>query len=340
METGHDVFDTRYRHKDGHLVELEISVSYTNIRGGVFFVFCRDISERKCQEAVLKLSALVLNASTASIVVTDADNRIVNVNPAFTQITGYECSEAIGRNPNMLSSGKQSKGFYRCMWQALTETGHWEGEWWNRRKDGAEYAEQVNMYVLRNPDDSVYRYVKIATDITDKKRMDEHVWRLANYDAVTNLPNRRLFLDRLEQEMKKCRRSGESLALFFVDLDRFKEINDEYGHDVGDLLLVEAACRISSCIRSTDIVARQGGDEFTVLLTGLAETSQVDVVAGNITELLAQPFQIGDIEASISGSIGISVYPNDAADEEALIRKADQAMYSAKSQGRNRFIYA
>jgi diguanylate cyclase (GGDEF)-like protein len=163
---------------------------------------------------------------------------------------------------------------------------------------------------------------------------------LANYDAVTNLPNRRLFLDRLEQEMKKCRRSGESLALFYVDLDRFKEINDEYGHDVGDSLLVEAACRISSCIRTTDIVARQGGDEFIVLLTGLTETSQVDVVAESITDLLAQPFLIGDIEANISGSIGISIYPNDAADEEALIRKADQAMYLAKSQGRNCFIYA
>ena len=340
MEAGHEVFDTRHRHKDGHLVELEISVSYTHIREGVFFVFCRDISERKCQEAVSRLSALVLNASTASIVVTDADNRIVNVNPAFTHITGYECGEAIGRDPSMLSSGKESEAFYRCMWQALKETGHWEGEWWNRRKDGVEYAEQVHMYVLRNPDDSVYRYVKIATDITEKKRLDEHVWRLANYDAVTNLPNRRLFIDRLEQEMKKCQRSGDSLAIFYVDLDRFKEINDEYGHDVGDLLLVEAACRISGCIRSTDIVARQGGDEFIVLLSGLTETSQIDVVAGSIIDLLAQPFLIGDIETNISGSIGISIYPNDADDEKDLIRKADQAMYLAKSQGRNRFRYA
>lgn len=340
METGHDLFETRHRHKDGHILEFEVSVSYADIRGGVIFVFVRDISERKRQEAELRLSDLVLNASTATIMVTDNKNRIVSVNPAFTKITGYESSEAIGRNPNMLSSGKQSKEFYQSMWRILTETGHWEGEWWNKRKDGEEYAEQVNLNVLRNPDGSVSRFVKIAMDITDRKHLDNHVWRLANYDAVTNLPNRRLFLDRLGHEIKKCHRSRGSLALFFIDLDRFKEINDEFGHDVGDHLLVEAACRISSCIRSTDIVARQGGDEFVVLLTDLTETSQVETVAKNITDMLARPFQLGDIEASISGSIGIAIYPHDAADERALIKKADQAMYVAKSKGRNCFSYA
>ncbi len=340
METGHDLWETRHRHKDGHILDVEVSVSYANIRDGIIFVFQRDISERKRQEAELRLSALVLNESSASIVVTDANNRIVNVNPAFTQITGYSPSEAIGCNPNLLNSGKQSKEFYQSMWRILTETGHWEGEWWNRRKDGEEYAEQVNLNVLRNPDGSVYRYVKIASDITDRKRMDDQVWRLANYDAVTNLPNRRLFLDRLGQEIKKCHRSGESLALFFIDLDRFKEVNDEFGHDVGDWLLVEAAHRITSCVRSTDIVARQGGDEFVVLLTGLTESSQVENVAGSMTELIAQPFQLGDIGVSISGSIGIAIYPLDAADEKALIRKADEAMYTAKREGRNRFSYA
>jgi diguanylate cyclase (GGDEF)-like protein/PAS domain S-box-containing protein len=340
METGHDFFETQHRHKDGHILEFEISVSYADIRDGVIFVFVRDIGERKRQEAELRLCALVLNASTASIVVSDANNCIVSVNPAFTHITGYEPSEAMGRNPNLLSSGKQSKEFYQSMWRTLMETGHWEGEWWNRRKDGVEYAEQVNLNVLRNPDGSVYRYVKIASDITDRKRLDDQVWRLANYDAVTNLPNRRLFLDRLEQEIKKCHRSGESLALFFIDLDRFKDVNDEFGHDVGDSLLVEAAHRINSCIRSTDIVARQGGDEFIVLLTGLTESSQIETLAGNITDLMAQPFNLGDIEVNISGSIGIAMYPHDAADERALIKKADQAMYAAKREGRNRFSYA
>jgi diguanylate cyclase (GGDEF)-like protein/PAS domain S-box-containing protein len=340
MENGHDLFEARHRHKDGRILEFEVSVSYADIRGGVIFVFQRDISERKRQDAESRLSALVLNKSTASIVVTDANNRIVSVNPAFTQITGYAPSEAIGRNPNLVSSGKQSKAFYESMWRTLTETGHWEGEWWNRRKDGEEYAELVNLNVLRNPDGSVYRYIKIASDITDRKRLDDQVWKLANYDAVTNLPNRRLFLDRLQHEIKKCHRSGESLALFFIDLDRFKEVNDEFGHDVGDWLLVEAAHRISSCIRSTDIVARQGGDEFVVLLTSLTETSQVEIVAGSITELLARPFHLGDVEVNISGSIGIATYPHDAADEKALIKKADEAMYTAKREGKNRFSYA
>lgn len=340
LATGHDFFETRHRHKDGHLVDLEVSLSYADIRGGVIFVFVRDISERKYQEAELRMAALVVNASTASITVADASNRIVNVNPAFTQITGYAPSEAIGRNPNMLSSGRQSRAFYQSMWQTLTETGHWEGEWWNRRKNGEEYAEQVNLNVLRNPDGSVYRYVKIASDITDKKHLDDQVWRLANYDAVTNLPNRRLFLDRLEQEIRKCHRSGESLALFFIDLDRFKEVNDELGHDAGDWLLAEAASRIGCCIRSTDIVARQGGDEFVVLLTGLTETSQVETVAGSITNLLTRPFDLDNVEVRISGSIGIAMYPQDAADERTLIKKADQAMYKAKRDGKNRFAYA
>jgi len=144
MENGHDLFETRHRHKDGRILEFEVSVSYADIRGGVIFVFQRDISERKRQDAESRLSALVLNKSTASIVVTDANNRIVSVNPAFTQITGYAPSEAIGRNPNLVSSGKQSKAFYESMWRTLMETGHWEGEWWNRRKDGEEYAELVN----------------------------------------------------------------------------------------------------------------------------------------------------------------------------------------------------
>lgn len=340
VETGHDLFETRHRHKDGRILDFEVSVSYADVRGGVIFVFQRDIGERKRQEAELRLAALMLNASSAAMVVTDAANRIVSVNPAFTHITGYAAAEALGRNPSLVSSGKQSPEFYRNMWRILMETGHWEGEWWNRRKNGEEYAEQVNLNVLRHPDGSVYRYVKIASDITDRKRLDDQIWRLANYDAVTTLPNRRLFLDRLHQEIRKSHRSGESLTLFFIDLDRFKEVNDEFGHDVGDALLVEASRRISCCIRSTDIVARHGGDEFVALLIGLTENSQIEAVATNMTRLIAQPFLLGDVEVTISGSIGIAVYPRDAADERALIRKADQAMYGAKRDGRNRFSFA
>lgn len=340
MENGHDIFETKHRHKDGHIVEFEISVSYADIRGGVIFVFVRDISDRKRQQELLQLSSLVVNSCSATVMVTDAANRIVSVNPAFTKITGYQPHEVIGRNPNMLSSGRQSKEFYREMWQALLQTGHWEGEWWNRRRNGEEYAEQVNMNLLRNKDGSIFRHVKIATDITEKRRQDDQVWYQANYDTVTGLPNRRLLLDRLSHELKKCDRTGESLALFYLDLDNFKDINDAYGHEVGDMLLIEASRRISSCIRSTDTVARLGGDEFAVLLIDLAETSRVDTVAKNINHMLAQPFLLHDIEAAVSGSVGIAIYPDDGIDTKELIRKADHAMYAAKRSGKNRYIYS
>ncbi len=340
VETGHDLFETRHRHKEGHFVQLEVSVSYADIRGGVIFVFVRDISERKRLEAELELSALVFNASTASIIVADAEGFIACVNPAFTQTTGYEPHEVIGRNPRLLSSGRQSREFYQNMWQTLDETGHWEGEWWNRRKDGELYAEQVIINIVRNKDGSVYRYVKISSDVTEKKRLDDLIWRQANYDNVTNLPNRRLFLDRLAQEIKKCHRAKESLALLFIDLDRFKEVNDEFGHAVGDRLLVEVSRRVNACIRSSDTVARLGGDEFTVILADLAQTARIETVARNITSVLAQPFHCDEIEASISASMGIAIYPADGSDSNELIKKADQAMYAAKNSGRNRFSYA
>jgi len=340
IATGHDLFETRHRHKDGHFVEFEVSVSYADIRGGVIFVFVRDVSERKRQEAELGLSALVFNASTASIIVADAEGFIVSVNPAFTQTTGYEAHEVIGRNPRLLSSGRQSREFYQDMWQTLEKTGHWEGEWWNRRKDGELYAEQVTLNTVRNKDGSVHRYVKISSDVTEKKRLDDLIWRQANYDSVTNLPNRRLFLDRLEQGIKKCSRDNESLALLFIDLDRFKEVNDEFGHAVGDRLLVEVSRRINACVRSSDTVARLGGDEFTVALADLAKTSRVETVALNIIEVLAQPFQLDGIETSISASMGIAIYPVDASDGDELIKKADEAMYAAKNSSGNRFAYA
>lgn len=339
MQNGHDFFETKHRHKDGHIVEIEANVSYSAIRGGVFFVFVRDISERKRNEEALQLAASVFNASSASIVITDAKNRIVSVNPAFTEITGYAADEVIGRMPNILSSGKQSKEFYQEMWQHLERNKHWHGELWNKRKDGEIYAEELSINVIVNKDGSVHRYVAIFSDITEKKQAEDLMWRQANYDAVTNLPNRRLFHDRLDHELKKCRRSAQSLALFFIDLDRFKEVNDSHGHHIGDLLLIEAARRLNACVRNTDTVARLGGDEFTVILTDMADTSRVEKVASNIRDTLAIPFIINEITLNISGSIGIAIYPDDATVSSDLVTKADIAMYSSKRQGRNRYCF-
>ncbi len=339
VDTGHDFFETRHRHKDGHLVEIEANVSYLDIHGGVFFVFVRDISARKRQEEELQLAASVFNASSASIVITDAHNRILSVNPAFTTITGYKPDEAIGRTPGMLSSGKQSKAFYREMWLSLEHNKHWHGELWNRNKDGEIFAEQLTINVISNRDGTVHRHVAIFSDITEKKQTEDLMWRQANYDTITNLPNRRLFHDRLKQEIKKCRRASQSLALFFIDLDYFKNINDTHGHHIGDQLLIEAAQRLNACVRDSDTIARLGGDEFTVILPELAETIRIEEVADNIRTVLAQPFVINDKVLNISGSIGIAVYPNDTTDENDLIGKADIAMYESKRLGRNRYCF-
>lgn len=339
IENGHDFFETRHRHRDGHLVEIEANVSYSAIRGGVFFVFVRDISKRKRQEEELQLAASVFNASSASIVITDQDNRIISVNPAYTAITGYQPHEAIGKTPNMLSSGKQSKEFYRAMWQSLEHNKHWHGELWNRKKSGEIYAEQLSINVVTHKDGSVHRYVAIFSDITEKKQADDMMWRHANYDTVTELPNRRLFFDRLDQEIRKCRRSNQYLALFFLDLDRFKEINDTYGHEIGDQLLIMAAQRLNACVRNTDTVARLGGDEFTLILTDLADTTRVETVAISIRDTLSTPFVISDIELNISGSIGVALYPDNTTDAYELVAKADIAMYEAKRQGRNRYCF-
>ncbi|MEW5992832.1 MAG: PAS domain S-box protein [Candidatus Zixiibacteriota bacterium] len=340
IQEGHDLFDTKHRHKDGHLLDLEISASYAATNGGTFFVFARDISARKQQEAEARLAALIFNASTASIMASDADNRIVTVNPAFTRATGYELHEVIGKNPRLLQSGRQDQAFYRHMWQTLAQAGHWEGEWWNRRKNGEEYAEQVTMDVVRNRDGSIYRYVKISSDITEKKKLDDLIWRQAHHDAITGLPNRRLFHAQLEKELKLCRKQGQLLALYFIDLDGFKEVNDTHGHDAGDELLLQAAQRIAGSVRGSDTVARLGGDEFTVMLSGLSDTGRVESVGRKILERLSQPFPLAAARVSISASIGVALYPAAGDDVEVLIKEADQAMYAAKNAGKNTLRYA
>ncbi|MEW6563135.1 MAG: diguanylate cyclase [Pseudomonadota bacterium] len=340
VENGYDRFETRHRRKDGTLIDLEASVRYLDVRGGVFFTFMRDITARKRAEEELKIASTVFQFSNAAIMVTDESNRIVSVNPAFTEITGYEFHEVIGQMPSLFKSPRQTPELYEQMWQALNRDGYWEGELWNRHKNGRDYAEFLTISTILDKHGELYRRVAVFTDITEKKHASDLMWRQANYDHATDLPNRRLFFDRLEQEIKKCHRSQQSLALFFLDLDRFKEVNDTHGHDIGDKLLRQAALRINNCVRDTDTVARMGGDEFTVILSGLTETTRVRAVAQNILNALVQPFSIEGIEAEVSCSIGIALYPLDAPDQDALIRRADAAMYAAKSEGRNRFKFA
>ncbi|HSG21547.1 MAG TPA: EAL domain-containing protein, partial [Azonexus sp.] len=298
-----------------------------------------DITEQKQALEALHIASTVYQASTEAMTVTDANNLIISVNPAFEQTTGYRAEEVIGKNPRMLSSGRQDKAFYQAMWQALNASGHWRGEIWNRRKNGEEYLEQLTINTHFNEDGSVNRRVALFSDITERKKAEELIWRQANFDSLTGLPNRRMFYDRLALELKKAHRSSQQLALLFIDLDNFKEVNDSLGHNLGDCLLIEAGQRIVDCVRETDSVARLGGDEFTVLLTEISDTSSVERVTLAILKKLAAPFQLGDEVTMISASIGITTYPRDSVDLGELLKNADQAMYIAKKQGRNRYSY-
>ncbi|TAK62869.1 EAL domain-containing protein [Methylobacter sp.] len=294
-----------------------------------------DITERKDNEEKLKLAHLVYQAIGEAIMVADADNRIVTVNPAFTELTGYTLQEAVGQSTTLLKSGRQNEAFYRLMWSALEITGHWQGEIWNRRKNGEIYLEWLTINTVYDDQNNVRHRVALFSDITDQKHAEQTIWQQANFDSLTGLPNRHMFYERLAQEMKKSQRMGLPLALLFLDLDHFKDVNDTMGHGKGDLLLKEMARRLLNCVRNTDTVARLGGDEFTIILTQLHEQDSIERLAQDILCQLAKPFDLAGDCAYVSVSIGITLYPEDTDDIDTLIKNADQAMYAAKAQGRN-----
>ncbi len=254
--------DKRFIRKDGAITHARLTVACHRNAGRVQFLVAGllDINERKRTEEELKLAALLYQNSTEGVTVSDADGTILDVNPAFTRITGYPAAEVIGKNPRVLQSGRHDPGFYQALWRALTTTGHWQGEIWNKRKNGEVYVGWLTINTIGDAAGAPYRRVAQFSDITEKKQAEQLIWHQANFDHLTQLPNRRLFADRLAQEIKTAARTKVPLALLFIDLDRFKEINDTLGHEMGDLLLTEAARRLRSCVREVDTVARLGGD--------------------------------------------------------------------------------
>jgi diguanylate cyclase (GGDEF)-like protein/PAS domain S-box-containing protein len=286
----------------------------------------------------LQLSATIFEKASENIVVTDQNNFFITANPAFTETTGYSLEEIKGFTPKILSSGMQSKEFYAKMWNDLNSLGHWDGELWNKRKNGEIYAEWLSIKVLYNEDGSIRMYLGIFSDITEKKQADETIWKQANYDLLTSLPNRRLFSDRLEHEIKIAHRTNKSLALLFIDLDYFKQVNDTLGHEMGDILLVKVSERINESIRESDTVARMGGDEFTAILPQINSPEDAVRVVKIIIEKLTQPFDLNGTSITISASIGVAIYPKDAKNSKELLQNADRAMYDAKKQGRSRFF--
>ncbi|MDR3416786.1 MAG: PAS domain S-box protein [Nevskia sp.] len=312
-----------------------------NEKGAIekWFGTCTDIHDLKEATESLRLSALVYEASSESMIVTDPDGIILAVNPAFTVCTGYTREEAIGQPISLLKSGRQGDDFYKTMWAKINADGHWDGEIWDRRKNGEAYLSKVIINTVYSDDGSIFRRVALASDITEQKKALDTIWQQANFDPLTGLPNRRMFIDRLGQEIKKNHRTNTRLALMFIDLDMFKEVNDSLGHEMGDLLLKIVASRLVDCVREVDVVARLGGDEFTLMMGELENTNSIDRVAATIIEKLAAPYRLKDTQAYISASIGITIYPDDATGTEDLLKCADQAMYESKRLGRNRFNY-
>lgn len=287
----------------------------------------------------LQLASSVYQNSSEAMAVTDAHGAILTINPAFTQMTGYSLNEVINKNLVALSGEDQDYRHHQTIWHAINTTGHWKGEVWDRRKNGETFAEQLTINTIYDDHHTPYRRVALFSDITQKKQSEKLIWTQANIDPLTGLPNRRMFHDRLDQEIKKAHRSGLPVALIFLDLDRFKEVNDTLGHDMGDILLQDAAQRLQHCVRESDTVARLGGDEFTIILGELENTESVSRIIDDILKSLAEPFNLKTKVAYLSASIGITLYPQDGTQSDILIKNADQAMYAAKHQGRNRYCY-
>jgi len=297
----------------------------------------QDITEQKEAEARLQLAASVFTHAREGIMITDAAGILVEVNDAFTRITGYPREQALGQNPRMLNSGRQPTEYFSAMWQALIEKGHWSGEIWNRRKNGEVFAEMLTISAVRDAAGQTQNYVALFTDITPMKEHQKQLEHIAHYDALTGLPNRMLLADRMRQAIAQSQRRERSLAVAYLDLDGFKAINDQHGHDVGDELLIAIAQRMKTALREGDTLARIGGDEFVAVLVDLDGAQDCEPVLARLLHAAAEPVTLHRQSLRVSASIGLTLYPQDGVDADLLLRHADQAMYQAKQAGKNRY---
>jgi len=301
--------------------------------------FARDISERKIIENELKVSAIAME-SQEGIIITDASSKILKINDAFTKITGFTSEEAVGNRMTLLKSGVHDAAFYKEMWQSISTQGSWQGEIWNKRKSGEIYPEWLTISAVKNSEGVVTNYVGTMIDITARKSIEERVHHMAHYDPLTDLPNRSLLTDRLHQALAQARRESTLLAVMFMDLDKFKIVNDSLGHDIGDLLLKAVAIRLTNCFkRQTDTVSRIGGDEFIIVLAKIETEQDVAIVAQEVIQSLTETFYIEGHVINISCSIGISLHPKNGDDVASLLRNADNAMYESKHAGRGCFRF-
>lgn len=311
-------------------------------------LFCMeiDVTDRKTQDGAashsernLMMAAQVFDNCRDAILVLDRDVTVISVNQAFCKLMGYAPEEVVGREAPSLRSGVHDQGFYQEIWDYVGKHDHWEGEIWARRRDGLEFPCWVALTAIRSGRAELADYMAILSDITDRKRVEEQNRHLAEHDFLTDLPNRVLLLDRLRQALAAARRQHTKVAVMFIDLDRFKAINDGFGHQAGDQVLKETAARLMRCVRGVDTVSRHGGDEFVVILADIGGVDQAARVAQTVMHAVVQPFNVAGHDMTVSVSIGISIYPSDGADIDMLMQHADVAMYHAKQDGRNAFRF-
>ncbi|MBT0963377.1 diguanylate cyclase [Denitromonas sp. IR12] len=300
-----------------------------------------EITGKKQYEDKLRLAASVFTHAREAIMITAVDGTIVEVNDAFCRITGFDRDDVLGRTPKVLSSGRHDEDFYALMWQALNEKGHWEGEVWNRRKDGELYAEMLTISAVRDNHGNAPYFVALFSDITDQKQHQRELEQYAHYDMLTGLPNRLLLSDRLRQAMALALRRGHRLAVAYLDLDGFKAVNDTHGHAAGDEVLTLLSARFRLALREGDTIARLGGDEFVALLVDPGEPAAMQTILQRLLDAAAAPLEWKGLQLQVSASVGVVYFPQSTpVDPDALIQLADEAMYRAKMSGKNRFYIA
>ncbi|WP_165602591.1 EAL domain-containing protein [Candidatus Terasakiella magnetica] len=347
LETRNQLVKTGFRHlgvhdDNGNIIGL---ISFSGILSSLQFEYVRRINtileERsqalKTSQNNLHLAHKIIEASLDGVIIANSEGKIAYVNPTFTHVTGYSAEEAIGQTPALLKSGRHDEDYYQKMWEQLQNEGYWQGEIWNRRKNGELYPEWLTITAIKNDAGEIFQYAGIFCDITERKNQEKQIRRLAYFDELTKLPNRRLFSDRLNMAVERAKRHDDRLAIMFVDLDHFKKINDTLGHSIGDALLEEAAERLKHCTRGEDTVARMGGDEFILLFPEIEAVEEVTKVAQRVIEAFSQPFHLMGHKLFVTASLGISVFPDDGGDVETIIKNADAAMYRSKAQGRSTF---
>lgn len=333
-----NTFNFTHRLSSGETRDVEVHSTPVRVGGkSLLFSIIHDVTERLRADERLRLAASVFTQAREGIMITDANGRIVEVNDAFSRITGFGRQDVLGANPRILKSGRQSPEFYVEMWNALTEKGHWSGELWNRRKDGQVYAEMTTISAVRDATGATRNFVALFTDITPLKEHQKQLEHIAHFDALTHLPNRVLLADRLRQAMAQSARRNEQLAVVYLDLDGFKTVNDSHGHDAGDDLLIAISQRMKHALRDGDTLARIGGDEFVAVLVGLERPEDCEQVLSRLLLAASDPVLIAGIPLSVTASIGVTIFPQDTGDAEQLMRHADQAMYVAKQGGKNRY---